>query len=118
MRGRRRGVALIEVLAALVLLSSCGIGLIVLLGQTAHTMRGIQTAERIQRAASAELDRLVALDRYDLSGLAGRTLARGFVLTIVERDAGLFDASVAESDTTPAFALTTLYRPDTAHVAP
>jgi type II secretory pathway component PulJ len=107
----RRGVALIEVLVALVLLASSGIALALLLGQTLQTMRVVRASERVARAAANELTRLSALDRRALEQLEGRQTSHGFVLDVHERRPGLFDASVAPNDSAPPLLTTTVYRP-------
>ncbi|MGH7615915.1 MAG: type IV pilus modification PilV family protein [Gemmatimonadaceae bacterium] len=116
----RRGSALVEVLIAMVVLATVGTGLITLLGQTAHSMRTSLVSERLVRAASAELDRLAVLDEAALASRAGRSHPRGFTLDIRPLGDGLFDVSIAESDTTRELLRSTLYRPaqDSSNVAP
>jgi len=107
----RRGAAMIEVLVALVLLATAGTGFVTLLGQTAHSMRSTLLSEREARRASEQLDRLALLDRASLRALAGRTRQRGWTLDVTIADSGLFDVSIAASDTTITLLRTTLYRP-------
>lgn len=111
-RANRSGVALLEVLIAGVLLATAGITLLGLLGQTSRTLRSVTTTERSVDGASAELDRLVMLDRAAVLASVGRTTVRGWSVEITPVSAALFDVSVAESDTSPALVRTTIYRPD------
>lgn len=106
----RAGSALIEVLIALVLLASAGIGLVTLVGQTAHTMRSLRRSELETLDASAELDRLVLLDAESLYALAGRHSRHGWTIDITQISPTLFELYVARSDTTPRLLGTTLYR--------
>lgn len=116
----RRGSALVEVLVAIVLLATAGTGLVTLLGQTSRSMRTTLESERLVKRASAELDRLVLLDRAGLLALAGRSTSRGWTLDVQPLGDGLFDVRIAESDTTRVLLRTTLYRPrpDSSNVAP
>jgi hypothetical protein len=104
---------LVEVLIALVLLATAGTGLITLLGQTAHSMRSTLESERETRRASAELDRLVLLDRAALLSLVGRHVARGWSIDIQPVTSAVFDVRIAASDTGASLLHTALYRPPT-----
>jgi prepilin-type N-terminal cleavage/methylation domain-containing protein len=108
----RRGMALMEVLIALVVLALSGTALITLLGQTAHTVRTLHRSEQLVRLASAELERMVVWDRREFAAHVGRSTFRGWSLQIDERAAALFDVAIAESDTGIVLLRTTMYRPD------
>jgi len=109
----RHGFALIEVLVAILVLSIGGTGLITLLGQTARTMQIVDRADRASLGASRELDRLEALSRAELLSRVGRFRDDGWTIDVGQRTTVLFEAAVAESDTSPAIARTIFYRPDT-----
>jgi hypothetical protein len=111
--------ALIEVLVAIVLLATAGIGLVTLLGQTSRSMRTTLESERLVRRASEELDWLVLLDRLALLSRAGRSHARGWTMDVQPLGQGLFAVKIAESDTSRVLLATTLYRPlpDSSNVA-
>jgi Tfp pilus assembly protein PilV len=111
----RRGTAMIEAVIAIVMLAVAGTGLITLLGQTRHSMRTLRESERAIRAASAQLDRLVLLDRGDLVAREGRSSNDGWSIRIAQIDVALFDVSVAPSDTSAALLSTTVYRPDSSN---
>jgi Tfp pilus assembly protein PilV len=116
--GRRRGSALIEAVVAMVMLAVAGTGLITLLGQTRHAMRTLRESEMVEQSAAAQLDRLVLLDRPSLAALEGRTMANGWSLRVETVFPGVFDVSVARTDTSAPLLATTLYRPDSAHATP
>jgi len=109
----RDGFALIEVLIAAVLVATAGIALLTLLGQTARSMRDAATTERLVDSASMQLERLVLLDRSALAAREGRsTIGGGWALRVTQVAPGVFDASVARSDTSGVLLTTTVYRPD------
>jgi len=114
---RRRGVALLEVLIALVVLAFSGTAMITLLGQTAHTVRNLRDSERTIRLASAELERLVLWDRGQLAAHVGRSSIRGWSIRVDALTPALFDVSIAESDTGIVLLRTTVYRPEPSYVA-
>jgi len=98
---------------SLVVLGLSGTGLIALLGQTAHSVGHVRDTEREVRRASDQLARLVVADRAQLLAMVGRTVSRGWIVTIIQRAPDLFDVVIA--DTTAPVLRTTLYRPDTTH---
>jgi type II secretory pathway component PulJ len=113
------GSALIEVLVALALLAVGGVALITLLGQTSRTMRATRDSERETIAASRVLDRFAAMDRATLLASIGTSGVAALRATVVEAAPGLFDVSVARSDTSFVLLRTTFYRPDSSRdVAP
>jgi type II secretory pathway pseudopilin PulG len=114
---RRSGSALIEVLISVVLIATAGIALVTLLGQTARTLRDVVTTEQLTRQAEEELDKLVLLNRAALLGRLGTSHLRDLSIRIDELAPGLFDASVAATDTSESLLSTTLYRPDSLDAA-
>lgn len=114
LRGNARpGSALLDVVVSLVVLGLSGVGLIALLGQTAHSVRHVRDTERDVRRASDQLARLVVADRARLVSMVGQTVSRGWIVTISHSSPDLFDVVIA--DTTAPVLHTTLYRPDTTH---
>jgi Tfp pilus assembly protein PilV len=114
----RRGAALIEALIAVVVLATAGIGLITLLGQTAHSMRGTLETERLTRAASEQLDWVAALSRTELVERIGRTQQSGWTLEVIRAAPDLFDVHIARTTASSALLHTTLYRPDSTDERP
>jgi Tfp pilus assembly protein PilV len=116
----RAGSALLEVVIALVVLAVSGTAFITLLGQTTHSIERLRRSERETRGASAQLSRLATFDRGQLMARVGRTAANGWLISIDQLSAGLFDVSVAASDTSGTSGTllrTTLYRPDSVNGA-
>ena len=114
LRGHARaGSALLDVVVSLVVLGLSGVGLIALLGQTAHSVRHVRDTERDVRRASDQLARLVVTDRARLLSMVGQTVSHGWIVTIIQSSPDLFDVVIA--DTTAPVLRTTLYRPDTTH---
>ncbi len=109
----RHGSTLIDVLLALLLLAIAGTALVVLLGQTSHSMRDSLESERLARRASEQLARLSTETRADLDARLGRTNLRGWTLDVRVESRTLFDVSIAISDTSAPLLHTLFYRPDT-----
>lgn len=108
----RRGSALVEVMVALVLLAVGGVALITLLGQTSHTMRATRDTERETLDASRVLDRFAAMNRATLLASLGRNDVAAFRADVVETMPGLFEVTVARTDTSAALLRGAFYRPD------
>lgn len=113
----RPGSTLVEVLVGLVILAVAGSGLIVLIGQTSHTMNRTFVAERRLRQASAELSRFAALDRAAMAARVGTSQSHGWSVSVMVASTSLFDVSVAPTDTSAVWLRTTFYRPDTTDTA-
>ena len=116
LRPRRAGTTLMEVLIALVMLATAGVGFATLLGQTAQTLRTVRNSERLARAGTDALNHVVVMGRAELAARVGATDLEGLRLHVIDDGSGLFDVSVAESDTSASVLRTTVYRPDTTGV--
>jgi Tfp pilus assembly protein PilV len=110
---RRPGVALIEVLVALVMLATSGVALVTLVGQTAHTMRSTSNTEHQLRMAAAQLDRLILLDRAELAAREGQSSLGEWSLRVSAVSPELFDVAISATNTGAILLATTIYRPDT-----
>jgi len=106
---------LLDVVIALVVLGLSGVGMIALLGQTAHSVRIVRNTERDVRHASDELGRFVVYDRAQLVAMVGRSTSHGWTIQVTQVEPDLFDVSIAASDTSAALLHTSVYRPDTLH---
>lgn len=111
----RQGSALLDVVVALVVLGLGGVAMITLLGQAAYSVRTVRNTERDVRHASDELGRFVVYDRMQLVALVGRSSSHGWSIEVIQAAPGLFDVSIADSDTSAALLHTSVYRPDTLH---
>lgn len=114
----RRGIALLDVVAALVILGLGGVALLAMLGQTVQSMRRVRDVQRDTRLATDELNRLVLLKRADLIAMTGRSLQRGWWIDVTPDGQSLFDVYISSTDTTAPVLRTTVYRPDTSDVLP
>ncbi len=110
---RCRGSALLEVMVALVLLGVAGDALIMLMGQSAQSLRQVREREIDFRRASDELARISAYDRTQLLASNSRSLSRGWIVSVAQTSPDLFDVIVADTITQLPMLRTTLYRPDT-----
>jgi len=104
---------LLEVMVSLVLVGTCGTALIALMGQSAQSLRNVRRAELDALAASDELERFVALDRAQLLASIGRSISKGWLVSVIQTGPALFDVVVADTLTKAPVLRTTLYRPDT-----
>jgi Tfp pilus assembly protein PilV len=109
----RHGSTLIDVLLALVLLAIAGTALVVLLGQTSHSMHDAFESEHLARRASEQLAWLSTETRAELDARLGRTTLRGWTLDVRLASSMLFDVSIAVSDTSTPLLHTVFYRADT-----
>ena len=114
----RAGMALVEVLVAIVVLALSCVALLGLFGQIARSVRTTRDSRILVQSASTELDRLVVWDGVRLRASIGRTSIHGWTLDVAESSPGLFDVRIAESDSGNAVLRTVVYRPDTAHATP
>jgi Tfp pilus assembly protein PilV len=114
---RRAGVALVEVLVALVMLATTGVALVALVGQTAHSMHSAAITERQLRLAAVQLDRVVLFERAELVAREGQSIMGDWNLRVSAVAADLFDVAIAATDTGVVLLSTTVYRPDTARAA-
>lgn len=106
----RAGSALLEVVVATVLLATAGVGLANVLGQTARTMRDVEASEARMQRAQRLLDDVSMWGDSLLAERVGRTRVDSLVLDVSTSGAGLFDATVATSDTGLVLLRTTFYR--------
>ncbi len=113
MSRRERGVALLEVLVALAILSTTGLALV---GATIQAMTAEREAERAEVAAMAA-DRLLTamtlLGRADLVRRIGRHRVGEFVVEVQRPRPGLY--RIAIGDSIPPYSerlVTVVFRPD------
>lgn len=100
---------------SLVLLGTTGTALIALIGQSAHGLRQVHRTELEVQSASDELGRFAAYDRAQMVASVGRSMSRGWIVTVAQRAPDLFDVVIADTTSNAPILRTTLYRPDTIH---
>jgi type II secretory pathway pseudopilin PulG len=117
-RRARAGVVLLEALVALVLLTTAGAAAVTLVAQSAQDVQRVRGAESEMREASAFFDAVSLWSREDLDRHLGDRHQGAWVMRVDRPTPSLYIATL--TDTLSRFELlrTSLYRPDTAHVAP
>lgn len=112
MRHRRRGVALFEVLVALMILTTAGSAIVGLLGGTLAGERGLRERERALAAADRVLVAMTLLTREDLDRRVGRREVGEFVVDVERPEPTLYRVAIADAQAPEVEALVTvLYRP-------
>jgi prepilin-type N-terminal cleavage/methylation domain-containing protein len=112
-RADRRGVALLEVLAALAILGIAGSGLTAFAIDAAGTVHRARAEDERIRAASAFLDRVALWERDDLDRHLGDHRQGDWRLSIAHPSATLYLVRLADSSGTRMLLSTALYRRDT-----
>lgn len=110
----RSGAALIETVIALVILAGAGVGLVMLLGQTVHTVHQFRMREAEFRNAGQAMDGMVAWSRTELDARMGAKRFRLWELRVGDAGPGLYDVALADTLTGAELLRTTLYRPEAA----
>ena len=108
----RRGVALLEILVALVMVVLTGLGFVTLVQQTMTSLQVVQRTERDTFEASSILERLSLLDRQVLAQRMGLTRVRGLEVRLARLDAGLFAVAVTDTVSRRPLLETVLYVPE------
>src|SRR5829696_2346705 len=93
----RRGLTLLEVLVALVLVGLVAAGWATLLGQGTHSVRAARAREAEIHAASDQLDRMLASSQRQLTGRLGTVRAHGLVVTVGEIAPALFSVGITDT---------------------
>jgi len=108
----RRGVALLEIVVALVLVSITGLGLVVLVQQTMKSLQDVQRVERETTAASSTLERLTLLGADALDARQGTSRVGTLDVRVARVDAKLYGVAVSDTLTDHVIVYTVLYRPE------
>jgi len=113
----RGGVALLEVLVALTLLTVAGIAAITLAAESAGAVRRAREADDGMRRASAFLDAVALWTRDDLDRRLGDRPQGPWRLRIDRPVPSVYVATLADSGTGAEVLRTALYRPESPHAA-
>jgi len=116
MAGRERGVALLEVLAAVTILGAAGIGFLELVAAGTRAV----SAARVRERELADEERLLAaytlLARGDLDRRLGRRVVGPYVADVQRPERALYRIALIRSDAPEVEDLVTVvYRPEAAH---
>src|SRR5450432_4926981 len=109
-RADRRGVALLEVLAALAILGIAGSGLTAFAIESAGAVRRARAEDDRMRAASAFLDKVALWERDDLDRHLGDHRQGDWRLSIMRPAATLYVVRLADSSGARTLLSTALYR--------
>jgi prepilin-type N-terminal cleavage/methylation domain-containing protein len=113
----RRGVTLLEVLVALVVLGLVTAAWVGLSVQSTHTVAIYHSRELQMQRATRELDRLSLWPDERLRGRIGRTRQGAFLLTVTELAPSLYGVVVADVTSDAPLLRTAFYAPDTIRTA-
>ncbi|HET7188380.1 MAG TPA: prepilin-type N-terminal cleavage/methylation domain-containing protein [Gemmatimonadaceae bacterium] len=112
----RRGVVLLEVLVALVLLGAAAASLTALALESGRATERARAADRETRAASAFLDVVALWPREDLERRLGSRHQGAWVLEVQRAGTALYRVTMRDSTGRRELLRTSLYRPDSADV--
>jgi prepilin-type N-terminal cleavage/methylation domain-containing protein len=111
-RRRRKGGTLLEVVVALVILAIAGVGLLTLVGETAHDLDVMWKRETLARHASVQLERLSLSSRLELIDMVGARRSGPVDVHVRQLSASLFDLAVTDTTNAAVILRTTFYRPE------
>jgi Tfp pilus assembly protein PilV len=111
-RRGRRGVALLEVLVGLVLLTVAGTALLALVAQTIDAVDRRYRHDADTRAASGRLDAIALWNRAELDARVGSSPLGPWTLRVTPLTPTLYRVELADASTDAVVLVTSLYRPD------
>lgn len=112
MRGER-GMVLLEVLVALVILATAGASLVTLVADAIHAVEGARLREARYHDAAALMSRLALRDRKGLDIRLGRRVDGGLVTDVQRPRPGLYRLAVSDTIAPDAELLVTIvHRPE------
>ena len=112
----RRGLTLLEVIAALAILGVAGGAFIALAGQSISSASSVTQREQRVIAAGAELSRLASMTRSQVVANAGRHRRGDLVVSVYESDQGLYAVLVSDAISGSPLVSTSLSFADTSDV--
>jgi type II secretory pathway pseudopilin PulG len=114
----RGGIVLLEALVALVILATAGATIVTMVAESAHAVHRVRAAEEEMRAANAFFAAVSLWSREDLDRHLGDR-AQGVWLMRVDRPTPtLYITTLTDTATHRELLRTSLYRPESPHVAP
>ena len=117
-RGKREGVALLEALVALVILTTAGATAVTMAAEAARDIQRARRAEGEMRAANAFFDAVSLWSRDDLDRHLGNRPQGAWLMRVDRPSPTLYVATLTDTATHIELLRTSLFRPEAPHVAP
>lgn len=117
-RGQRQGVALLEALVALVILTTAGATAVTMAAEAAHDVQRARRAESEMRAANAFFDAVSLWSRDDLDRHLGNRPQGAWLMRVDRPAPTLYVATLTDTASHIELLRTSLFRPEAPHVAP
>jgi Tfp pilus assembly protein PilV len=117
-RGLRSGVALLEALVALVILTSAGAAAVTMAAEAARDIQRARRSESAMRAANALFDAVSLWSRDDFDRHLGNRVQGAWLMRVDRPAPMLYVATLTDTATHMELLRTSLFRPEAPHVAP
>ena len=114
----RKGIALLEALVALVILTTAGAAAVTMAAEAARDVRRARQAESAMRAANALFAAVSLWSRDDLDRHLGDRPQGAWVMRVDRPAPTLYVATLTDTATHIELLRTSLFRPETSHVSP
>lgn len=108
----RRGVALLEAIVALAILTASGVGAIGLLAAASRSEYRLKRLEQVQANADRVFTAASLLSRRDLDLRLGERVVGEFVVEVERPETALYRLSIRERDSQSELLATVVYRPE------
>jgi len=115
---QRKGVALLEALVALVILTTAGATAVTMAAEAARDIQRARRAEVAMRAANAFFDAVSLWSRDDLDRHLGNRPQGAWLMRVDRPAPTLYVATLTDTATHVELLRTSLFRPETPHVTP
>ena len=115
---QRRGVVLLEALVALVILTTAGAAAVTMAAEAARDIQRARRAEVAMRAANALFDAVSLWSRDDLDRHLGNRMQGAWLMRVDRPAPTLYVATLTDTSTQVELLRSSLFRPETTHVAP
>ena len=114
----RPGVALLEALIALVILTTAGATAVTMMAEAAHDVQRVRGAENEMRKASAFVDAVSLWSREDLDRHIGDRHQGGWIMRVDRPIPSLYVTTLTDTATHIELVRTSLFRPEPMHAVP
>jgi type II secretory pathway pseudopilin PulG len=114
----RKGIALLEALVALVILTTAGATAVTMAGEAARDIQRARRAEGAMREANAFFDAVSLWSRDDLDRHLGNRHQGAWLMRVDRPAPTLYIATLTDTTSHIEILRTSLFRPETPHVVP